>query len=87
MPPCSSNNGNSKNSKEHFFWQVIAYGLSRSDVKPFSLLNEYGVVGTYNGHLTTKKQGRIVVDSSFHHWVDVNITGNLDSKLKLKAKN
>lgn len=36
---------------------------------------EYGVVGAYEGFLTKGGVGRIVVDSTFHHWTDGNIAG------------
>ena len=42
----------------------------------------FGVIGAYNGHAANV--GRVVVDSTWHHWFDVNLTGrpvvNLDSE-------
>lgn len=41
----------------------------------------FGAIGAYNGH--EANVGRVVVDSTWHHWFDVNLTGrpvsNLDS--------
>jgi len=34
---------------------------------------EFGAVGAYDGHCV--KVGRVVVDSTWHHWFDVNLTG------------
>jgi hypothetical protein len=33
----------------------------------------FGAIGTYDGH--DAQIGRVVVDSSWHHWFDVNLTG------------
>jgi hypothetical protein len=33
----------------------------------------FGVIGAYNGHVAGV--GRVVVDSTWHHWFDVNLTG------------
>ena len=33
----------------------------------------FGVVGAYDGHAVSV--GRVVVDSTWHHWFDVNLTG------------
>jgi hypothetical protein len=33
----------------------------------------FGVVGAYDGHVANV--GRVVVDSTWHHWFDVNLTG------------
>ncbi len=33
----------------------------------------FGAIGAYNGHLSNA--GRVVVDSTWHHWFDVNLTG------------
>jgi hypothetical protein len=34
---------------------------------------EFGAVGAYDGHCVNV--GRVVVDSTWHHWFDVNLTG------------
>ena len=34
---------------------------------------KFGVVGAHNGHAAGV--GRVVVDSTWHHWFDVNLTG------------
>lgn len=47
---------------------VIAWG----DVKdPQVQYRQFGVISAYNGH--TVDAGRIVADSSWHHWVDLNL--------------
>ena len=35
----------------------------------------FGAIGAYNGHCV--KIGRVVVDSTWHHWFDVNLNGRL----------
>lgn len=34
---------------------------------------EFGAIGAYNGHLANV--GRVIVDSTWHHWMDVNLIG------------
>lgn len=34
---------------------------------------EFGAIGAYNGHCVGV--GRVIVDSTWHHWFDVNLTG------------
>lgn len=49
---------------------VIAWG----DVKdPQVNFKQFGVISAYNGH--TVEVGRIVADSSWHHWLDSNLIG------------
>lgn len=49
---------------------VIAFG----DVKDPQLQSKrFGVISVYNGH--TVDAGRIVADSSWHHWLDSNLSG------------
>jgi hypothetical protein len=49
---------------------VIAWGKTK---EPEAGDREFGVVSAYDGH--TVDVGRIVADSSWHHWFDFNITG------------
>lgn len=50
---------------------VIAWG----DVKdPQVNFKQFGLVSAYNGH--TVDLGRIVADSSWHHWLNSNLVGN-----------
>jgi len=35
----------------------------------------FGAIGAYNGHCA--KVGRVIVDSTWHHWFDVNLNGRL----------
>lgn len=36
---------------------------------------EFGLIGTWDGHLPQANQGRIVVDATWHHWFNVNLRG------------
>ncbi len=48
--------------------EVIAHGINQRDGSCF------GVVGAYDGHLIEdRKRGRIVVDSSWHHFINENL--------------
>ena len=60
--------------------EIIAWGRVQdghtnvSDVtKGVANAKEFGVIGAYNGHCVGV--GRVVVDSTWHHWFDVNLTG------------
>ncbi len=60
--------------------EIIAWGrvldghTNTSDVsKGAANAVEFGVIGAYNGHCVNV--GRVVVDSTWHHWFDVNLTG------------
>jgi hypothetical protein len=60
------------------YWDLIAFGWSRNDAQApgFPYLSEqklFPIIGAYNGQLVG--EGRIVVDSSFHHWIDINMIG------------
>lgn len=35
----------------------------------------FGLLGTYDGHLPAANVGRIVVDSTWHHWFNMNLMG------------
>lgn len=74
-------------------WEVVA-SADNQDVSPLAKRatliksprpKEYGVIGAYDGCLTQTGVGRIVVDSSFHHWIDANLTG-IRERQKLVAK-
>jgi hypothetical protein len=47
--------------------KVVQPGLARTG-------QEFGVVGAYDGHRAGA--GRVVADSSFHHWFDINLVGD-----------
>lgn len=51
---------------------VIAWGKIK-DPTATHQGQEFGVVSAYDGHIVDV--GRIVADSSWHHWFDVNLTG------------
>lgn len=60
--------------------EVIAWARVQGDHTNTSDLNkgaangkEFGAVGAYDGHRSNV--GRVVVDSTWHHWFDVNLTG------------
>lgn len=36
---------------------------------------EFGLLGAYDGHLPAAKVGRVLVDSTWHHWFNVNLRG------------
>ncbi len=36
---------------------------------------EFGLLGAYDGHLPAANVGRVLVDSTWHHWFNVNLTG------------
>lgn len=59
---------------------VIAWG----DVKdPQVQYKQFGVISAYNGH--TVDVGRIVADSSWHHWLNSNLIGNGQTNLGFNA--
>jgi hypothetical protein len=59
---------------------VIAWG----DVKdPQVHFKQFGVISAYNGH--TVDVGRIVADSSWHHWLNSNLIGNGQTNLGFHA--
>jgi hypothetical protein len=49
---------------------IIAYGMTKD---PQVTYREFGLVSAYNGH--NVNVGRIVADSSWHHWFDINLLG------------
>ena len=60
--------------------EVIAWAHVKSNHTDQSDLNKgaangkrFGAIGAYNGHVA--EVGRVVVDSTWHHWFDVNLTG------------
>ena len=36
---------------------------------------EFGLIGAWDGHHTAANKGRVLVDSTWHHWFNVNLTG------------
>jgi hypothetical protein len=62
--------------------QIIAWARVQNDHGPSPISfkgaangKEFGAVGAYNGHCVSV--GRVVVDSTWHHWFDVNLTGRM----------
>jgi hypothetical protein len=56
--------------------EVIAWGRIK-DPAATKYGQEIGLVSTYNGH--NVEVGRIIADSTWHHWFDINLTGILAS--------
>jgi hypothetical protein len=62
--------------------EIIAWAKVQDDHGPAPISfkgsansKEFGAVGAYNGHIVDV--GRVVVDSTWHHWFDVNLTGRM----------
>ncbi len=62
--------------------EIIAWARVQDDhgPAPFNFKGEangkeFGAIGAYNGHCVDV--GRVVVDSTWHHWFDVNLTGRM----------
>ncbi|MGB3182696.1 MAG: hypothetical protein WBB45_14995 [Cyclobacteriaceae bacterium] len=60
--------------------EVVAHAFVQGDHTNTSDLNKgeanykrFGAIGAYDGYKT--KKGRVVVDSTWHHWFDVNLIG------------
>lgn len=53
--------------------EVIAWGTIESPDADVG--REVGLVSAYDGHRTANRIGRIVADSTWHHWFDINIDG------------
>lgn len=64
-------------SPEIIAWARIQddHGPSPSSFKGDCNSKEFGAVGAYNGHCVNV--GRVIVDSTWHHWFDVNLTGRM----------
>lgn len=54
-------------------WATVQNDHKASDFKGVANPKNFGAVGAYNGHCVDV--GRVVVDSTWHHWFDVNLTG------------
>ncbi|HEX8156388.1 MAG TPA: hypothetical protein VF526_03280 [Solirubrobacteraceae bacterium] len=53
--------------------EVIAWATSAADTND----RQFGVLGAYDGHRSGV--GRVVVDATWHHWFNINLTGFLAS--------
>jgi len=62
--------------------QIIAWATVQNDhtnansFKGQANSKDFGAIGAYNGHCVDV--GRVVVDSTWHHWFDVNLTGRME---------
>jgi len=63
--------------------EIIAWARVQDDHGPSPISfkgpcnsKEFGAIGAYNGHCVDV--GRVVVDSTWHHWFDVNLTGRME---------
>jgi hypothetical protein len=58
-------------------WAQVTPGITAtSSFKGRADPVEFGAVGAYDGHKVSV--GRVVVDSTWHHWFDVNLTGRMN---------
>ncbi len=62
--------------------EIIAWARVKDDHGPSPISfkgecnsKEFGAIGAYNGHCVDV--GRVIVDSTWHHWFDVNLTGRM----------
>lgn len=56
--------------------EIVAWGVSAgpgTGFKPPVAPELFGVIGAYDGHQAGV--GRIVVDSTWHHWININLNG------------
>lgn len=68
--------------------EVIAWGNTppappHIQEKGASPAKRFGIIGVYDGHRIslendTKRVGRVVVDSTWHHWMSVNLSGEYE---------
>lgn len=63
-------------SPEIVAWARVQADHKASDFKGLVNAREFGAVGAYDGHKVGV--GRVVVDSTWHHWFDVNLTGRMN---------
>lgn len=66
---------------------VIGGHTTVNPFKPVVNSKTFGVIGAYDGHRTTrggKRMGRVVVDATWHHFFNINLTGELDSTEAVK---
>jgi hypothetical protein len=68
-------NGTSRISPEIIAWATVQDDHTAADFKGVVNSKEFGAIGAYNGH--TVNVGRVIVDSTWHHWFDVNLTGRM----------
>ncbi len=64
---------------EAIAWAHIQSDHTVSDFKGPVNAKQFGCIGTYDGHV--EDVGRVLVDSTWHHWMDVNLTGRPVSHL------
>lgn len=69
------NYGSSPLSPEIIAWARVQDDHEPGDFKGIVNPKEFGAVGAYDGHKVGV--GRVVVDSTWHHWFDVNLTGRM----------
>lgn len=63
-------------SPEVIAWARVQNDHEVGDFKGAVNAREFGAVGAYDGHKVDV--GRVVVDSTWHHWFDVNLTGRME---------
>ncbi|MEZ4404214.1 MAG: hypothetical protein R3B06_29600 [Kofleriaceae bacterium] len=66
--------------------EIIAYGVTYGGAFPgkdaVRSPRTFGVVGAWDGHAVTK--GRVVVESTWHHYVNINLDGTGTTRAALK---
>ncbi len=62
-------------SPEIIAWAKVQDDHSNESFKGACNAKEFGAIGAYNGHCAGV--GRVIVDSTWHHWFDVNLTGRM----------
>lgn len=70
------NHGSAPLSPQIIAWARVQNNHSASDFKGVVNAKEFGAVGAYNGHWVGV--GRVITDSTWHHWFDVNLTGRME---------
>lgn len=51
----------------------MSYGGGFSGKQPISVPRSFGAIGAYNGHLCNGNIGRICVDATWHHFININL--------------
>lgn len=68
--------GSAPLAPEIIAWARVQDDHTADSFKGVCNAREFGAIGAYNGHCVNV--GRVVVDSTWHHWFDVNLTGRME---------
>ena len=69
--------------------KATVIGGHTTDFKPVVNARTFGVIGAYDGQRTRragKALGRVVVDATWHHFFNINLTGDLNSPTPAKRQ-